>query len=334
VTHPVVCESRVGALDALILESDALRVSVLPALGGHVAELVDRAAERDLLWHNPRTAPRPAPHGAHFDDWWSGGWDEIFPSGDRGTLHGELLPYMGELWCVPWAAEASSDGDTASITATGFGTIAAARFERRLSLRGNEPIVRAHYRIDNLDVRPLPFTWGIHPAFAVTPAHRIDHPGREMLVGVSSDSTMGVAGHRYRWPELPDPSQPAGVRDMRRVRPREESVFGGHWATDLPEGWLALTDTSTGRGVAIVFDETIFRHAWVWQVYGGWRGHHHVALEPWTSCPMQLDVAEAVGQARILQPGESLEVDVAFVVFSGLDGVTEVQRRGDGFVVR
>ncbi len=49
---------------------------------------------------------------------------------------------------------------------------------------------------------------------------------------------------------------------------------------------------------------------------------------------MQLDVAEAIGQARMLQPGESLEVDVAFVAFSGLDGVTEIQRRGDGFVVR
>lgn len=333
-TCPVVRESRVGGHEALVLENGALRVTVLPALGGHVAELVDRAAGRDLLWHNPRTAPRPAPYGAHFDDWWSGGWDEIFPSGDRGTLHDELLPYMGELWCVPWTAEASSAGNEAAITASGFGTIAAARFERRLWLRADEPILRAHYRIDNLDVRPLPFTWGIHPAFAVTPSHRIDHPGREMLVGVSSDPSMGVAGDRYRWPELPDASLPSGARDMRRVRPRDDAAFGGHWATDLPEGWLALTDTSTGRGVAIVFDRTVFPHAWLWQAYGGWRGHHHLALEPWTSHPMQLEAAQATCQARILQPGESLETDVAFVLFSGLDAVAGAQKRGDGFIVR
>ncbi len=333
-TRPVVRESRAGGLEALVLENEALRVTVLPALGGHVAELVDRVDGRDLLWHNPRTAPRPAPYGAHFDDWWSGGWDEIFPSGDRGTLHDELLPYMGELWCVPWVAEASSTGDEASITATGFGTIAAARFERRLWLRADEPILHARYRIENLDVRPLPFTWGIHPAFAVTPAHRIDHPGREMLVGASSDPSMGAAGERYRWPELPDASLPSAARDMRRVRGREDAVFGGHWAMDLPEGWLALTDTSTGRGVAIVFDRDIFPHAWLWQVYGGWRGHHHVALEPWTSHPMQLEAAEAAGRARILQSGEVLETDVAFAVFSGLDAVTEVQQRAGGFVVR
>ena len=95
-------------LDALILENDHLRVTVIPSMGGHVAELVDRAVGRDLLWHNPRATPRSAPYGAYFDDWWSGGWDEIFPGGDRSTLHGEPLPYMGELWCVPWTATPSS----------------------------------------------------------------------------------------------------------------------------------------------------------------------------------------------------------------------------------
>ena len=333
-TDPVVRESVVNGLDALVLENAAIRVTVLPALGGHVAELVDRAADRDVLWHNPRTSPRPAPYGAHFDDWWSGGWDEIFPSGDQGTLHDELLPYMGELWCVPWTAGVDTADGEASITATGFGTIAPARFERRLTLRADEPILRAHYRIENLDVRPLPYTWGVHPAFAVTPAHRIDHPGREMLVGVSSHPSMGVAGSRYRWPDLPDGSSPSSPHDMRRVRPREDAVFGGHWVTDLPEGWLALTDTTSRRGVAVAFDRNVFPNAWLWQVYGGWRGHHHVALEPWTSRPMQLEDAEAAGQARLLQPGESLETDVAFIVYGRLDGVATVSREGGRFAVR
>lgn len=321
-------------LEALVLENAALRVTVVPAMGGHVAELVDREADRDLLWHNPRAVPRPAPYGAYFDDWWSGGWDEIFPSGDRGSLHGEPLPYMGELWCVPWAASVAADASSASITASAFGTVAASRFERTLSLRGDEPVLRARYRIENLDVRPLPFTWGIHPAFAVDPGHRIDHPGREMLVGVSSAPALGVPGQRYRWPDLPDPTAPAGLRDVSLVRGREAAVFGGHWATDLPDGWLALTDTASRRGVAIVFDRTVFPHAWLWQVYGGWRGHHHVALEAWTSHPMDLDGAMAAGRARTLAPGEVLETEVALVLHAGLDAVHGVDRTGEGIAVR
>jgi hypothetical protein len=85
-------------IDAVVPENRAVRAFVLPALGGHVLSLVDKAADRELLWANPRTTPREAPYGANFDDWWSGGWDEIFPTGDRALQHGELLPYMGELW--------------------------------------------------------------------------------------------------------------------------------------------------------------------------------------------------------------------------------------------
>ncbi len=326
-------------LDALVLENAALRVTMVPSMGGHVAELCDRAASeggREILWRNPRATPRAAPYGAYFDDWWSGGWDEIFPGGDRSTLHGEPLPYMGELWCVPWEASADASGDgSAWVAGSAYGTVAAARFERRLELRGDEPVLRAFYRITNLDVRPLPFTWGIHPAFAIDDGMRIDIPATEMLVGVSSGPSLGSPGDRYQWPELPDLTASSAVRDVSVVRGMDAAVFGGHWATDLKDGWLALTDPVARRGIAIVFDRAVFPHAWLWQVYGGWRGHHHLALEAWTSHPMDLDGALAAGQARVLAPGGVLETEVAFVLHAGLERVAAVERQPGGrFVVR
>lgn len=323
-----------GGIPALILENARLRVTVLPELGGHVLELVDKEADRNLLWSNPRTPPRRAPYGAHFDDWWSGGWDEIFPTGDRADLHGEQLPYMGELWSVPWTADAGATGERAWIAASGLATMAPARLERTLELRDDEPVLRARYRLTSLDVRPLPFLWGIHPCFAVTPAHRIDVPAAEMLVGVSSGPAMGEVGTAYTWPNQPDSTARDGLRDARCVRPATDAVFGGHWATDLRDGWLALTDTARRRGVALAFSTDVFPHAWLWQVYGGWRGHHHVCLEPWTGHPMQLDAAQAAGRARLLGPGESLGAEVAFVIYTGLDAVSAVEARSDGFVVR
>jgi galactose mutarotase-like enzyme len=241
---------------------------------------------------------------------------------------------MGELWSVPWTDHSGASDGRAWIDGVGLATMAPARFERRLELRDDEPVLRVHYRLTNLDLRPLPFVWGIHPSFAVTPAYRIDAPAADMLVGVSSGPTMGVPGSGYSWPDQPDPTAEGGSRDVRLVRPASDAVFGGHWATDLRDGWLALTDTATRRGVALAFATDVFPHAWLWQVYGGWRGHHHVALEPWTSHPMQLEEAQAAGRARILQPGESLETDVAFILFSGRDGVAGVERHGDGFIVR
>ena len=330
----VATRSGPAGFRSVILENRHLRVAVIPELGSKVHEFVDKAAGRDLLWHNERTPPRAAPYGAHFDDWWSGGWDEIFPTGDRAELHAELLPYMGELWSVPWNVRSDVSNKVASVWTSTFTTMAPARFERRLWLVGDEPVLRAHYRIQNLDVRPLPFLWGIHPAFSVGPGHRIDHPASNMLVGVSSDPSMGEVGESYVWPGRPDPSMPDGRRDMRIVRPRSDAVFGGHWATDLAEGWLALTDTAARRGIALAFSTAVFPHAWLWQVYGGWRGHHHVALEPWTGYPMQLEEAAAAGRAQVLGPGEELNAEVALVLFAGLERVESVEASGSGLRVR
>jgi galactose mutarotase-like enzyme len=324
----------IAGLDAWILENRSLRVVVVPELGGKVLELIDKAGDRDLLWHNPRTPPRRAPFGAFFDDWWCGGWDEIFPTGDVAHLHDEPLPYMGELWSVPWSAREEPAGEGAvAMTATGHATIAPARLERRLELRGDEPVLRATYRLTNLDLRPLPYLWGIHPALAISPAHRIDLPAGRMLVGVSSDGALGTPGLEYEWPLLPSAGAPEGVRDMRYVPGRDALVFGGHWATGLRDGWVALTDTLTRRGLAIAFPLEVFRAAWVWQVYGGWRGHYHLALEPWTGHPMQLDQAVASGAARVLEPGETQEAAVSFVVYGDRTSVSRVAPDGEGFVV-
>ena len=109
---------------------------------------------------------------------------------------------------------------------------------------------------------------------------------------------------------------------------------GATGATELREGWAALTDTQARRGLAIAFPLEVFRAAWLWQVYGGWRGHYHVALEPWTGHPMQLDEAIATGTADVLAPGETREAAVAFVVYGDRAAVTSVERDGEGFAVR
>ncbi len=339
--------ARVGevtweGMPALELDNGLVSTTVVPVMGGHVASLADVRADRELLWRNPRLTPRLAPYGAWFDDWWSGGWDEVFPGGELSTLHGEKLPYMGELWCTPWTATwaAAADGSEASITASALGNIAAARFTRTLVLRAGQPVLRAAYAIENLDVRPLPFTWGLHPAFSVDAGHRVDLPRNGgMEVGVTSGPLMGVVGQRYTWPSLsaasggPLQGVSDGVRDMSVVLGRDAGVFGGHWATDLADGWIALTDTVARRGIAMVFDRDVFPHAWLWQVYGGWRGHELLAMEPWTSHPQDLEGAIAGGRVRMLAPGERLETSVEFALHEGLERVTGVERHAGGLVV-
>ena len=41
-----------------------------------------------------------------------------------------------------------------------------------------------------------------------------------------------------------------------------------------------------------------------------------------------------MAQARTLEPGASVETEVAFVLYQGVDAVTAVERQGDGFRIR
>jgi hypothetical protein len=313
-------------LQALILENACLRMVILPEVGAKVHALVDKRLDRDVLWHNPRLEPRRPVFGQNFDDWWSGGWDEVFPTCDVSTYQGETYPYLGELWSLPWSWTIESAGPEAGAVHLARTTvIAPARMERWVRLEGDEPMVRVRHRLTNVGTRPLDFVWGIHPCLAVDAGFRIDVPGRRAIVGHTATEPFGPAGTTYPWPTAPGAD---GPHDMRRVPPSTRGWCEGHYVTELDAGWVALTDPAREAGVGFVFPREVFPVVWCWMVYGGWRGHHHVALEPWTGWPHQLDRAVAVGRHRTLAPGAALECETSVVLYHGVRTVSDIDRNG------
>src|SRR3990170_2091856 len=118
-----------------------------------------------------------------------------------------------------------------------------------------------------------------------------------------------------RWLEL-SPDSP--------VPPTWELVY----ATELDEGWLAVTDPDGGSGIAIAFDPAILPVVWQWGVWGGWRGLYTLAVEPWTAWPARLDQVIEAGRQRTLEPGATLETELRYVAYEGLTSVTSVDRSG------
>ena len=161
----------------------------------------------------------------------------------------------------------------------------------------------------------MDFVWGIHPCFAVEAGYRIDVPGRQAIVGHTATAPFGPVGTTYRWPDAPGAG---GPHDMRAVPPASQGWCEGHYVTDL-DGGLGGPDRSRRArpGSGSSFPREVFPVVWCWMVYGGWRGHHHVALEPWTGWPHQLDRAVAAGRHRTLAPGEGLECETLAVVYHG-----------------
>ncbi len=311
---------------AVVLENSRLRVTVLPEHGAKVWEFSSKRAGRDLLYHHPRFDVRPPVFGVNVDDWWTGGIDEVAPTGHACVIGGENLPFLGEFWSQPWRYEVEDPGpDVARVHLSAGGIITPLRIDRWMELRPDEPFVRSRHRLTNVGYEPFDFMWGIHPGLAVRPGSRIQAPAEQALYegGSGVDTPDGTW---YTWPELPQGG--GGTLDLSVARPPEPPAVEQHFLTRLRAGWLAVTDPESRSGFAMAFDKEIFPVVWLWSVYGGWRGIYTAAFEAWTAHPGRLDKVIEAGRQRRLEPGETLETEVRFIAFEGLRSVSDVSADG------
>ena len=101
---------------SVVLESDELRVVVLPDKGAEIHRLVHRESDVDVLFHGPwgLQPPGAPPLAGSADDefmWnYAGGWQELFPSVNEScTYRGRRIPFHGEVATLPWDHEVLSD---------------------------------------------------------------------------------------------------------------------------------------------------------------------------------------------------------------------------------
>jgi hypothetical protein len=306
--------AKIASLDAVRLENDALSIGILPGVGAKIYDLIGKPSGKNFLWHNPRIEPQPYPIEANFDNYWCGGWDEGFPTCDACEFQGESYPNLGELRSLRWKVEAAEhQAGRGVVRLSAYGPISPVRVEKTIELADRSAVLNVDYRVANIGTLPLDFLWGTHPALAVNEHTILRIPARTGIVGLSSDERFGVPGQRYSWPIL---ETPAGRTDVSRVQSIDAKVFCGHFATDLEAGWYAVEDTATGEGFLLQFPAGDCPYLWMWLVYGGWRGYHHVIVEPWTSCPIQLAEAVRNGTNHRLDPGETFQVKYRATVYS------------------
>jgi galactose mutarotase-like enzyme len=312
-----------NGLRCVTLENEHLRIEVLPELGGKIFRLIDKARDRDVLWKSPRVQPHRVDLHDNFDDHWAGGWDEGFPNGvPLKNRYGDDLPYFGELWSMPWSWRITDNSASNVELVMELSTpITPARWRRTLQL-GSEPLLKISYHVDHTGYMPFDFNWGIHPCLDLTPGLRLDTPAlRGEVANEWGGGALGKEGDTYDWPML-------GKLDLRKPLGPDSASFALHYLTGYKNGWIAATDVASKRGFGLVFDADLFKVIWLWQCYGGWRGYHHVIMEPWTGYPTSLHDAIAGGRARVLNPGELLDTEVVAALYSGVTSVSRLDADG------
>jgi Domain of unknown function (DUF4432) len=312
---------------AIVLENDLLRLTVLPGHGAKIIEFISKRAGRDLLYHHPRFDVRAPVFGANVDDWWTGGIDEVAPTGHPSLVRGEQLPFLGEFWSQAWDWAIEEAGpDRVVVRLSCQGVITPLRIERRLELRAGESFVRSRHALTNVGYEPTDFMWGIHPGLAIRPGARIQAPAGRGVIAEGHAELGLEPGTEFAWPDLQLPD--GRTIDLSTARSADPPSWELAFLTGLSGGWLAVTDPVTRTGFAMTFDPAVLPVVWLWGVYGGWRGIYAVALEAWTSYPARLDQAMAAGRHRTLEPGEAFETEVKFIAFADVGSVSHVDADG------
>lgn len=294
--------------EVVFLENEALKVSVVPQIGAKIHQFIDKRIDRDLLFHHPRVSLRQPVFGANVDNWWTGGVDDVVPTGHPCTVNGEDLPYLGELWSVPWELEVL---DESSVRLTAQGTITPLRLRRTMTLRPGERHVSVHYELTNEGMVRFPYLWGVHPAVPIGPATQVHVPAREAWY-----SEGDVPFDEPRLAPGQTAAAPWPITSLARLERAPRRTWTHLYLSDLMDGWVGVSDLDEGWGFGIRFDLGQFSDIHLWLVDGGWRGVRCVAVEPWTGRPSRLDQALDQGRARWLEAGESVEASVALVAFT------------------
>ncbi|MBE2239652.1 MAG: DUF5107 domain-containing protein [Caldilineaceae bacterium] len=313
-------------LRALVIENSRLRLVILPELGGKLWSLVDKSRDREIFWHNPRLIPRPAPYGAAYDDWFCGGWDELFPNDAPTTFAGDAYPDHGEWWSMPFDWEVTTrERDEVTLHCWRAGVVTNTAVDRWITVRADDPRLQIRYRIHNAGPQPLDFLWKLHPALTITPDARIDLPACTVQPAAIFNDRLDK--QPFVWPTAH--SAQGETVDMRVVPGLDAATCDFYYATDLAGGWCALTDAATRAGFGLAFDPTIFRSVWLFGAYRGWRGLYTTILEPCTGYPYQLADAVAQGTASRLAAGATIETTVTAVLYHGRSAVTQITRNGE-----
>jgi galactose mutarotase-like enzyme len=311
--------NEIHGIRGVALESDWFRASILPAIGAKIYDLVWKPTGKNILWHNPRIPPQVYPIDGNFDNYWCGGWDDGFPTCDPCEYGGEQYGGLGELRSLAWSVEeASAAGDRAFVRLSAFGPINPVRAEKTVTLFARSPVLRMRYEIRNIGHLPLEFIWGTHPALVADENLILRIPAKTGIVEQATNSRLGTPGQRYAWPRLETPS---GVTDMSRVPGVGAKMACGHYAADLEAGWYAVEDLPSGEGFLLKFPLEQCPYLWMWLVYGGWRGHYLIIVEPWTSYPNKLSDAVKEGTHRTLPPGRTFAVEISATVYTRGEGI-------------
>jgi galactose mutarotase-like enzyme len=297
----------------IVLENEAMRLEVVPELGGKIASMTlgsAAAATGGTLLQGPLRSYEPRTPTMPFDHADGSGWDECLPSiGPCTVAYGDgqtaKIEDHGDVWRLGWTVD---EADATHLRMHVACTSLPLEFARTLRLEG--ATLHVDYSVLNTGEVAVPYGWSIHPLFAIQPFDRIILPPSVTKVSAeaSANGRLGNAGSEHLWP-LTVNSNDGEPLDLSVAGSIEDGV-GDKLVLPAPtEGWCALERKTLRSRLTMHFDPKALPWLGLWICYGGWpesgdsKKGYTVGIEP---CILPVDSLEkslAQGGGATLEPG-------------------------------
>lgn len=298
--------SRWYDLNAYTLESDALRVVIVPERGAKIASLVDKRLGHEWLIQPTRPPAPEIPYAASYVEYDINAWDEMFPTivsdsyAPAGAYHGAALPDHGEVWPLPWEAAVSEGGLHTSVS----GRALPYRLERTARLE-TATRLRLDYRVTSLAEEALYLLWSPHALFAADEQTEIMLPAEVTSLYTAHDvPPWGAHGTRHAFPH-PQTSD-GKTWDLRRVGPpalRDCRKF--YVPPELSVDHAGLRQRDTGAWLRLSWDAAALPYLGIWIDEGLYVTVTTIGLSPSNAFYDNVNRAIALGRVAPLGAGET-----------------------------
>ena len=249
-------ETTPHGLRTILIENRLVRLVVLPEVGARIWQITYKPLDANLLWNKPGVAPARQALHACYDDTWSGGWDDLFPNDEAGTLLGNALPDHGELWTGEWQAEPFQRDDSVGVHLRFTTPISSFLAEKTLTLRPESAVHRSPvpaYQPGRQRVSiPVEAASGL--CRLTQSSHRFPAPWT-VLLEPDFPGTLAGAPPSFPWPFAPLGD---AVLDLRQVPDISSRAVHFFYGTGLAAGWCGVTNRATRLAAALRFDPEVF----------------------------------------------------------------------------
>lgn len=250
----------------LVLENDALRVTLLPELGGRIYQLFFKPTGHNELYNNPVIKPTRWGPLIPEENWWlaAGGIEWCLPVEEHGYE-----------WGVPWSWSVVSS--TYGVTVTVRDTQVNDRLRAAIDiyLPANRAFLAVTPHLENPTAAPVTFKYWVNGMLAPGEANTVGPDlhfifnAQRMTVHSAGDPDLPAPGQPMDWP-VHDGRNYARLGNWRRwlgffERPQAAAGFAGVYDTAVDEGLVRvfpLTITRGMKGFAFGWSDPIDWHEW------------------------------------------------------------------------